>query len=448
MDALVASTSIVRRREIPRFNLHVRHGRHAAGTGRNDELFSWRKCTPCGLLMVTVRKALLLFFLRSLMMSRSDNLRSFSGAIASSTEQHVAAEKLDDESGALRAFQFRHIPELDGFRGFAVLVVVIGHYLEFRWAPASPYFATLDKLGVLLFFVLSGFLITGLLHRERVAADRVDFRRFYTRRILRLAPALFLFLGTVTVLMRAGWITDVPRKEVFECLFYARNIFGRSLSLGHIWSLSLEEQFYLVWPLGFSLLPIRRSASIVTGICLAFAVWRGAAIAADLFSYEQGVYYMRPYFRFDSILIGASLVLWLASSARAKALLTRILSTVPTIVLWGGLISWTMMGESVSRALYLSAQELLVTAVLSQIVLCKKTLIAAFFRSRLLGYFGAISYSLYLWQQLFLVTSVPSWGRLRDLPLSIVIPIVIAAASYHFVEKPILGLKDRLAPQA
>lgn len=399
-------------------------------------------------LMVTVRAPLLLSFLRSLMISRSDNLHSFSGAITSTTEHRVAGEKLVNESAALAVFQFRHIPELDGFRGFAVLVVLIGHYLEFRLAPASPYFATLDKLGVLLFFVLSGFLITGLLHRERVATGRLDFRRFYTRRILRLAPALFLFLGTVAVLMRAGWITDVPRKEVLECLFYARNIFGRSLSLGHIWSLSLEEQFYLVWPLAFSLLPIKRTASMVTGICLVFAVWRGASIAAHLFSYEQGLYYMRPYFRFDSILVGASLVLWLASSPRATALLTRIMSTVPAIFLWGGLVTWTMVGERVSRALYLTAQELLVTAVLAHIVLCNKTLIAAFFRSRLLRYFGAISYSLYLWQQLLLVTSVPSWGHLRDWPLSVVIPTLIAAASYHFVEKPILGLKDRLAPQA
>jgi peptidoglycan/LPS O-acetylase OafA/YrhL len=398
--------------------------------------------------MVTVPVALLLFFPRSLMMSRSDNLHSFPGGIASSTEPSVATEKLVHESGALQAFQFRHIPELDGFRGLAVLVVVIGHYLEFRVPSPRSYFATLGNLGVLLFFVLSGFLITGLLHRERIATDRLDFRRFYTRRILRLAPALFLFLGVVVALMRAGWITDVPRKEVLECLFYARNIFGRSLSLAHIWSLSLEEQFYLVWPFAFSLLPIKRSASIVTAICLAFAVWRGAAIASHLFSYEHGVYYMRPYFRFDSILVGASLVLWLASSARASAVLARILSVVPPIVLGSALLTWTMLGERVSRSLYLSLQALLVTAVLAQIVLCNNTMFAAFFRSRLLGYFGAISYSLYLWQQLFLVTSVPSWGRLRDLPLSVVIPFVVAAASYHFIEKPILSLKDRLAPQA
>jgi peptidoglycan/LPS O-acetylase OafA/YrhL len=90
---------------------------------------------------------------------------------------------------------------------------------------------------------------------------------------------------------------------------------------------------------------------------------------------------------------------------------------------------------------------LLVTAVLAQVVLYKKTLFAAFFRS-VLRYFGAISYSLYLWQQLFIVTRVPSWGGLRDLPMSVIVPILIAATSYHIIAKPILRLKGRLAPQA
>jgi hypothetical protein len=99
------------------------------------------------------------------------------GAIAFSTEHRVAGEKLLKESEALLAFQFRHIPELDGFREFAVLVVVVGHYLEFRLAPASPYFATLRQAGRTFVFRVERVLITGLLHSERVATDQLDFRR-------------------------------------------------------------------------------------------------------------------------------------------------------------------------------------------------------------------------------------------------------------------------------
>jgi peptidoglycan/LPS O-acetylase OafA/YrhL len=345
-------------------------------------------------------------------------------------------------------FRFQHIPELDGFRGLAVLVVLAGHYLEFRMPNPSRAFATIDKLGVLLFFVLSGFLITGLLYRERNASGSIDFRRFYLRRILRLAPALLVFLATVTILIRVGWITDVPRREILECLLYARNLFGRSLSLSHIWSLSLEEQFYLIWPLVYTLLPIKRCTSYVTAICVTLAGWRSLAIAAHLFSYERGIFYMRPYFRFDSILIGACLVLWLSTSERASRVLTRWLSAVPVALLWGALLVWTTTGEGLTHALYLTVQEILVAAVLAQIVLSESKWLAAIFRWRPLRYCGAISYSLYLWQQLFLVTSVPSWGPLRKLPLSIVVPFLIAAGSYHLMEKPILGLKEQIAAQS
>jgi len=356
-------------------------------------------------------------------------------------------KKLSDTPNPASTFLFQHIPELDGFRGLAVLVVVFGHYFEYRLPSLGRQFATVDKLGVLLFFVLSGFLITGLLHRERSVTNHISFRHFYIRRALRLGPALLVFLFAVLVLMKLGRITDVPRKEIAECLFYVRNIFGTSLTLGHIWSLSLEEQFYLAWPFAFFLLPIKRSAAIVTGICVALATWRGIAIKANLFSYDSGIYYMRPYFRFDSILVGAALVLWLVSSPKALEMLRKILGTVPAALLWGVLALWTASGESLSRAIYISVQEFLVTVALAQIVLCSGTLVGALFRSKLLRYVGAISYSLYLWQQLFLVTSVPSWGPLRKIPLSIILPVLIAMASRHLIEKPVLAWKDRLAPQ-
>lgn len=87
-------------------------------------------------------------------------------------------------------------------------------------------------------------------------------------------------------------------------------------------------------------------------------------------------------------------------------------------------------------------------AALAQIVLCERSLGAAICRSRVLRDFGSISYSLYLWQQLFLVTSTPSWERFRELPFSMILPIFIAASSYHLIERPILRLKERLVPQA
>jgi len=96
-------------------------------------------------------------------------------------------------------FRFPHIPELDGFRGVAIQLVIFGHYGKFHGANAEMHelARTVAEFGVLLFFVLSGFMMTAPLCRERSATGGVDFKQFYLRRVLRLAPALLLFLLTV-----------------------------------------------------------------------------------------------------------------------------------------------------------------------------------------------------------------------------------------------------------
>ena len=173
----------------------------------------------------------------------------------------------------------RRIPELDGFRGIAVLMVVAGHYCQYN--VPSPQCVrigiTLSSLGVLLFFVLSGFLITALLLQEKDETGRIHFRRFYARRALRLGPALLLFLLTVVVLIYLGFVTDVPRYEIFASLFYARYLVGKSETLAHLWSLSLEEQFYLCWPLLLILMLRKSSRSsmlywVVLGITISVAL--------------------------------------------------------------------------------------------------------------------------------------------------------------------------------
>ena len=353
-------------------------------------------------------------------------------------------------AGSSAAFRFQHVPELDGFRGLAIALVVVGRYWEFHgWSSGVRGFAqSLAHLGVLLFFVLSGFLITGLLYRERSLTGSISFKRFYIRRALRLLPAFFLFLGTVALLVRLGLVTDVPKIEFLECLLYLRNIFGHSLSLGHIWSLSLEEQFYLVWPISFFLLPRKHASAIVAWVCVAFMIWRGVAIALQLFSYEHGIFYVRPYFRFDSILVGCLIALWLCSSPSAYARLRKFAQGYLPALFWIALFLWATLGETFSRALHITISEILAAVVLSHVVLSPGTLMAKFCRNRCLRYLGTISYSLYLWQDLFISTEPPSWGVFRELPLALVVPIAIAIASYHLMERPLLQLKSKLAPEA
>src|SRR6266849_4210361 len=167
-------------------------------------------------------------------------------------------------------FRFRHYPELHGFRGLAVLMVVAGHLLFFSFGDHSQ----LGSLGVLLFFVLSGFLITGVLLNEKDARGRISLENFYLRRVLRLAPALLIYLAVVTALIYFRAIVDVPWYELFFGLLYVANIVGHSLPLGHLWSLSLEEQFYAMWPWFVARMPTRRLLLVAAVVTFAVTIVR------------------------------------------------------------------------------------------------------------------------------------------------------------------------------
>jgi peptidoglycan/LPS O-acetylase OafA/YrhL len=342
-------------------------------------------------------------------------------------------------------YRFRHFPQLDGFRGLAIVLVMCGHIMSYesrspRIRQAGDYFA---HLGVFLFFVLSGFLITGLLHRERSLKGNVDLKWFYIRRVLRLGPALFVFLFAVILLRWSGLLEQFPRYEILACFLFVRNFFGKNLVTVHLWSLSLEEQFYLFWPNVYKRLKFSNLLAPTLFITFGIALWRGVSLTFGLVPDRIGLYYMRPYFRFDSILIGCCLALALATSGRFLQFARKISNVVPAGLFWIALASWTVWGESVCNPLYLTLQMLLISALLAQLVLRDRGFTFQIFSSPVSRYLGQISYSLYLWQELFLVVESPSWGVLRRFPVNIICSIAAAAVSYRFIEKPVLDLKSK-----
>jgi peptidoglycan/LPS O-acetylase OafA/YrhL len=345
---------------------------------------------------------------------------------------------------------FAHFPQLDGFRGLAAILVLSGHVLEFSTARyrLQVFGESMAQLGVLLFFVLSGFLITGLLYRERANAKGIDMGRFYARRALRLAPALLLFLGVCFILVKSNVITDIPKYEFVVCLLYLRNIYGRSQSLAHLWSLALEEQFYLVWPWFVKF--VRRDRLLTFAICatVLISVFRMVGIRLALFSYDGGVFYERPWFRFDSILIGCCVALALLEGRATFRHLFVGASDLSKTASWCLLFLWTAWGESLSHTFYITLQMIIAALVLCQLILVPKGGIFALFCSAWLRYCGKISYSLYLWQQLFLVVKDPSWGLVRTFPINLLAPFACAMVSYHLVESPALRLKNRFEPPA
>lgn len=198
----------------------------------------------------------------------------------------LGAFSKDNDRVTFTSYQSRkYIPEVDGLRAIAVLLVVTVHMHDKLWQPLN------GALGVVIFFVLSGYLITMLALREEKNRGRLDFGAFYTRRSFRIFPAYYLVLGAYAVLIlglkispekAAGFVHNLP-----YYLFYCQEIpyfhFHSSAFLFYqSWSLGIEEKFYLVWPLlAFGILPVVRrlrgliTAAIVLGLALApaFSTW-------------------------------------------------------------------------------------------------------------------------------------------------------------------------------
>jgi len=331
---------------------------------------------------------------------------------------------------------------LDGLRGVAIALVIVGHLAHFSFGRNGAWAAS-ASVGVSLFFALSGFLITNILLEEIKSSGRIGFRNFYVRRCLRLLPALFAFLVAMTVLKLAGLFSQDAWTSLAASVLYVRNIFGRGDGTGHLWSLSLEEQFYVTWPL-LLFLTFRRGERITIVILVAVAIWRATAVHFRLVNEATGALYERPWFRYDAILYGCWIALVLRTrreSWQRAACWFHPLVTLPLLVVASAIPSSSPVGP-----FSLTLQALLAMAVtFSTIVSAPTSIIYRALASAPARFLGHISYSLYLWQQPFIVVRTPSWGGLRTFPLNLAAAFALALFSYYVIERPFLALKSRFS---
>ena len=332
---------------------------------------------------------------------------------------------------------------LDGLRGLAVVLVIFGH--EGDYSLGHPLLGEIGAVGVLLFFIFSGFLITGLLYREVSDTGRIDLYEFYVRRGLRILPAFWTLIGITSLLMLLGLVTDVTWKAVLACLFFVRNIRGRGQSLAHIWSLSLQEQFYAIWPFIMSRLGIRRSLWAAAFLVVAGTIWRGYAIARQLYVYETQVFYLRTDFRLDSIIVGCWIALALHDD-RIAGRLVRVFRAVPLLMSAPLLFTWALWASEVValRPVFITVETILACLAFGRFVVSNPSAIAVrICEHPALVRIGLLSFSLYLWQQLFSVTHIPRWGPIREFPLNLVFIVAAALVSNRFIERPALALRRR-----
>lgn len=341
--------------------------------------------------------------------------------------------------------RFRHFPQLDGLRGVAVLIVVIGHTFVFRLGLgyAWTHFAL---LGVLIFFVLSGFLITGLLCAEERRFNNISLRRFYLRRVLRILPAFFAFILTIGLLIHLGLVIDTPWSTVAVSLVFLKNIGGTGLTLAHLWSLSLEEQFYLVWPVLFSVVGRRKILAPTLGVILAIVIYRTTAITLAPHLHGVGIFELRSDFRMDSILVGCALALSLDRAELFTQFSPFLRWATHPVWILPTLLFWTLYCDVPPLwSVYLTIQTILVCGLVFNTIVFPDSVLGRLLELGPICFLGLISYSLYLWQQVFLVTNDPDWGLVRDLPFCLFACVAVAMLSYFIVERPFLRLKGRFS---
>ncbi|AEP87556.1 acyltransferase family protein [Bacillus spizizenii] len=348
----------------------------------------------------------------------------------------------------------RYIPGLDGLRAFAVLSV-IAYHLNFNWANGG-------FIGVGIFFVLSGYLITSILLPAHGNDISLDFRDFWVRRIRRLLPAAYLmiFSAVIWVVLFDRELLHTVRGDAISSLLYISNwyfifhklsyfdSFGSPSPLKNLWSLAIEEQFYMIWPMflvvGMYIFKSRaRLAAVVSLLALCSAVMMSIL-------YEPGADPSRVYYGTDTrsfeLLIGCALALvWPMKRLSSNRLPSKLKHTLHATELSAFciLVLCVYFTDEYEPFLYRGGMLLIsmVAAILIACVCHPSSFLGNLLSWRPLRWLGTRSYGIYLWHYPVIVLSTPvqEIGNpvFWHIVLKVIVTFILAELSYHFIEKPI-----------
>lgn len=340
-----------------------------------------------------------------------------------------------------------YIPTLDGWRAVAVLMVIGSHSSR---AGGQSWYDGFAVLGVEIFFGISGLLICRRLLDEHERRGHIQLKGFYIRRCTRILPAAWLYLTCVTLLCE--FVTNGIRspREVISCLLIFRNYLpdgSMSWYTGHFWSLMVEEHFYILFPASIVVLGPRRAVWALPVAAFFFLVWRLIDDRTGLLTQElPGVFRTR---RSDLRLANLIWGCWLA------VLLHRYRGPRwKKLTVSAGCVALALIVADQAGYFPLNgyARGALIPWMLASATLTPDGAIGRFLEWRVLRWVGRISFSLYLWQQLFFVPEpameIPEIRHLQRLPWNFAFVFLLASISYYFVERPMIRLGHRLARPA
>jgi peptidoglycan/LPS O-acetylase OafA/YrhL len=328
------------------------------------------------------------------------------------------------------------IPSLDGLRGISIWAVILAHAFSHfqRNSPSGHLLRSgvhllrsglwqLAYFGVTVFFVISGFLITSLLVREYTRSSRIHLGHFYHRRAIRILPASLLYIGVVLALG-----TATGAQSVYALTFTTSYFFDHAYKpLQQLWSLSVEEQFYLLWPLVF-LLGVRSAKRCGWAVMFLCPVLR---VFLRHYGYLE-IQHLAPAIA-DSIAAGCLLALYYD---KVRTFVSRYLVSGPNFLL---LCAASLATSEVVFRYNLVELWGIVPCIIALIISAAIERRDRVLNSGPLLWSGLLSYSLYLWQQPFLALD----GPLNLLSIRMVATIIAAYVSYRFVEQPTLNLLRR-----
>ncbi|MBS1849061.1 MAG: acyltransferase [Actinobacteria bacterium] len=365
------------------------------------------------------------------------------------------ADSGETATTGVEPFRLGYRPELDGLRALAIALVFVAH-IGYPWQSLMGNFMPGSFQGVDLFFVLSGFLLTKLVLEERAGTGGFSFKGFYRRRALRLLPPLFFML-----LVLIPWTIQQHESgseffiaEAFVAGYVANwaVVFGHPgiipFNLSHMWSLAIEEQYYVVFfPLLIGLLGLFKSIRKVTWVLVGLiaVVWVDrifSALHTSPGTFETTLY-VRTDIRADALLIGPLVAIWLQTGHRITPRI-RLLG-IPA----AAFLVWTILYAHVEdRWVYIWAIGLIdiAWAFVLIAVLGGTHPITRVLQLRPIIWIGTISYGLYLWHMPIFVETMRH-TRYRDLPhwlpfaIAVALTFIVATLSFYVIERPFLRRK-------
>ena len=365
--------------------------------------------------------------------------------------QEIPAARLQTIEAELdQILHTKVISGLDAVRALAIILVLVDHFRVFEYL--SGWHPHTGSLGVMIFFVLSGFLITSMLLKEYRETGNISFANFYRRRAYRIFPNFYCCWILTTVVYCLG--RDFYWKHAALSFFYLMD-YGRGLAPENVqpwmhmwvsWSLAIEEKFYLLWPL-LLLFLLKRPHLIRTLVSIILGQWVYRAVMALHFHVSGSYVYNTFEMRADALLVGCLLAI-MVENDRVRLLCCELLRRQWFSLLAPLALVLIVVAPPSNQAAWLavwSTQPLIVAVMLLQVVYwgAKSW---TFMRHATVRLTAQLSYALYLYHPL--AGRIVKLLGMRHLGYpAVILTLIMAAASYYLVERPFMRMRDRQRPQ-